>query len=201
MVCMNTSRLKIGRLPGREGLGHGACEPVSHRGGEPCRLGGHEARQSRNQRRIFDCPIAKRGRMQMRFPGLKARKVIAARGGAQRSPAGRPSICPRPVRPEHRCIECAGGRRCTATSASPSAASGDAIPFPESVGHRPIPPAERGRGRCSATALPPRFGRWSCDRCRPFSLPGWFRRERCRRFALPPQSKMLFHIAGWSAVV
>jgi hypothetical protein len=44
---------------------------------------------------------------EQRFPGLKARKVIA-RGEAQRSPGERPSIGPRPVRPEHRCIECVG---------------------------------------------------------------------------------------------
>ena len=53
------------------------------------------------------CPIAEWGRIQMRIPGLKAREVTA-RGEAQRSPGERPSIYPRPVRPEHRCIECAG---------------------------------------------------------------------------------------------
>jgi hypothetical protein len=53
------------------------------------------------------CPIAKWGRIEMRIPGLKAR-TVRARGEAQRSPGERPSICPRPVRPEHRCLECAG---------------------------------------------------------------------------------------------
>ena len=136
-----------------------------HRRSEPCRLG-YEARQSRNQRRIFHCLIAKRERIQMRFRGLKARNV-KARGEAQRSPGKRPSIRPRPVRPEHRCVTCAGlsGLGFSAPPAralqaglshrGPSALMPD--PFSESVGHRPIPPAERGRGRCSATALPPRL--------------------------------------------
>jgi hypothetical protein len=74
MMCLRTSRLKIGR-PADAG-----------------RLG---------------CPIAEWGRIQMRIPGLKAREVTA-RGEAQRSPGERPSIYARPVRPEHRCIECAG---------------------------------------------------------------------------------------------
>jgi hypothetical protein len=53
------------------------------------------------------CPIAKWGRIEMRIPGLKARKVTT-RGEAQRSPGERPSVYPRPVRPGHRCLECAG---------------------------------------------------------------------------------------------
>ena len=194
-------------LPRGSSPGQGESNQVQvehfHHADEPCRLG-HEARQNRNRRRIFHCPIAKRERIQMRFPGLKARNV-KARGEAQRSPGKRPSICSRPVRPEHRCVTCAGlsGLGFSAPPAralqaglshrGPSALMPD--PFSESVGHRPIPPAERGRGRCSATALPPRLGHWPCDRGHLHSLPGWLRRERCRRFALPPHSKMSFHFS------
>ena len=108
------------------------------------------------------CPSAKWGRIEMRIPGLKAREVMA-RGEAQRSPGERPAIYPRPVRPEHRCTECAG-------------LSGLGISAPPDPG----PPGRAVTSQVFGPDTSPG------DRCRPHSRPGWFRSERCRRYALPP---------------
>jgi hypothetical protein len=108
---------------------------------------------------------------EQRIPGLKAREVTA-RGEAQRSPGERPAIYPRPVRPEHRCTECAG-------------LSGLGISAPPDPG----PP---GRAVTSQA-----FGRDTNpgDRCHPHSRSGWFRSERCRRYALSPQYSTSFPIS------
>jgi hypothetical protein len=151
MVCIDTSRLKIGRPPDAGGLGRSgagiligrfrgpresvacagrqslgqwekdisACgeksspSPWSSPPGEEITFAalavhrrastsGDQGRRSIHRVRWLDC----RSNGQ-RIPGLIACEV-RARGEAQRSAGERPSICPRSVRPEHRCIECAG---------------------------------------------------------------------------------------------